>query len=215
MGSKLGVLSEGPARLGYPFHKLFTDVKRIDNLQHLKDVDAVVLWGGTDISPFLYGEKPNNFNEAGELPSKRDSFEWSVLDYCNKNLIPIIGVCRGAQLMCVYDGGKLIQDVGGHGRGHYVVDIEGKKSFYAAASHHQMMLPKANTVLIATAEKRLADFYIGENNAINQFDATFREPEAVFFPDIRGIGFQFHPEWADENDFSVKWSLDKVKEYLL
>lgn len=214
MSTTLGVLPHGPvSKLGWPFNQLFNNSKLVTKPEDLLDVQAVVLWGGEDISPSLYGEKPCQFTDGPEMPSKRDLFEWSILLNAVKLNIPIIGVCRGAQLMCAFDGGKLAQDVNGHGQSHTICTEH--SAFYAPAEHHQMMLPKEGARILAHPPQRRAQFYVSENNTINYFPANFVEPEAVFFPDIKGIGFQFHPEWATKDDPCVKWTLDITKEKLL
>lgn len=214
--TKLGVLAHGSATLGYPFNKLFTECVEIKQPADLfaKNVDAVVLWGGEDISPELYGEQPNQFNECMGPPTKRDLFEWNVLKEAVQLNIPIIGVCRGAQLMCAFDGGKLAQDVAGHQSGHGIHTFD-NRMIVAPANHHQMMLPRDVNELLAWSSTRRAEFYIGENNTIHQLPIGFKEPEAVFFPEINGVGFQFHPEWAEHKHECVTWALDVVKEKLL
>lgn len=189
--TKLGVLGHGPSTLGYPFNALFTECVFITSVKQMmeENLTAVVLWGGEDISPELYGETPNQFNESAGPPSRRDLFEWSVLTEAVKLNIPIIGVCRGAQLMCAFDGGKLAQDVAGHQSGHPMMTLNGKV-LVAPANHHQMMLPKEDNQLLAWSSTRRAEFYIGENNTIHQLLMGFKEPEAVYFRNLKGVGFQ-------------------------
>lgn len=60
----------------------------------LKHEQYVIFWGGTDINPELYGEKPSPYTQ---IPDKyRDNIETQQALYCIKNNIPIIGICRGA-----------------------------------------------------------------------------------------------------------------------
>lgn len=214
----LGVLAYGPTTLGYPFHKLFTTTAHIAAPADLvkEKVQAVVLWGGEDISPFLYGQKASRqFCDAGDTPSKRDLVEWGVMKEAVKLGIPIIGVCRGAQLMCAFDGGTLAQDVSGHGQHHGILTCD-NFSFVAPGDHHQMMLPRAEgNQTLAWSDVRRAQFYIGENNTISPLSPTFKEPEAIYFKDIRGMAFQYHPEWAAAESACVKWTLDMVKEMFL
>lgn len=217
----LACCQEGPHTPGFPFNALFPgEVRQLSpGKMNLVDVEAVVLWGGTDISPALYGEKANKFCEVGDYPSRRDIFEWDVMRECKRLGIPLIGVCRGAQIMCAFDGGKLAQDVSHHMSGHTVVTNNGEL-FNAPASHHQMMLPREGNELLAWASKlpggaRRVETYIGEGDAITIVDEKFKEPEAVYFPDLKGVGFQFHPEWDHKDSVTVKWCLEVVKEKLL
>ena len=76
----------------------------------LKEMDAFVFQGGNDIAPETYGEKPIN-NAQWKGDRYRDEFELELMDYAIKNNKPIYGICRGAQLLNVYFGGTLYQDI--------------------------------------------------------------------------------------------------------
>jgi hypothetical protein len=92
---------------------LFTHKKSIRD--DFKDIDCLLLWGGEDIHPSFYREAPHPRNETQQAaPSERDIHEWKAMLYCKAHNIPMIGVCRGAQFLCVFAGGKLAQDVDRH-----------------------------------------------------------------------------------------------------
>lgn len=210
----LGVLEHGNAD-GFPFTDCFDGIENIRTVKDFRatNVSAVLYWGGTDVSPSLYGERPNSFNQAGHNPSARDLIEWTLMNECKRFGIPMIGVCRGAQLLCVFAGGKLAQDVSGHLSSHYITD--GSERYYAAADHHQMMLP-ANTdhKLIAWADPYRAAWYTDQNDSMVYFEQTFKEPEIVWFPEIKGLAIQPHPEWMPEEADFVKYVKRLVKEYI-
>lgn len=217
----LAICQHGQNSGGFPFNALFPGPTRtlLPGNVDFRDVDAIVFWGGEDISPSLYDEQPNRFCDASPVPSKRDTFEWGLMQEAVQRGIPMIGVCRGAQLMCVFEGGKLAQDVSNHLAGHSIITSKGD-IFNAPANHHQMMLPSKDTELLAWAGcmpggKRRVEFYIGNKDLIEPLPKGFKEPEAVLFPKIRGIGFQFHPEWDYKNSLSVMYTLNTVKEKLL
>lgn len=210
----LGVCEHGPED-GSHFKKLFDKTQLMDSRRDIHKIDCLLLWGGTDVCPALYGEKPNAFNEAGPIPSRRDLLEWTLITEAVARGIPIIGVCRGAQLLCAFDGGTLAQDVGGHQHGHEIVTNDGE-TFFAQANHHQMMLPrKSNTMLASTLLPLHKGHYVGNNDAIINFPEKFLEPEVVYFPDIKAIGFQPHPEWCPEDSAFVQWCLSTVKKVFL
>lgn len=212
----------GPAVPGWPFNKLFPGEVRkfVDKNVDFTDVEAVVLWGGEDISPSLYGQKANKFCESGDSPSRRDLFEWAIMQEAVQRGIPLIGVCRGAQIMCAFAGGELAQDVDGHMSGHGIITSNGQ-TFNAPASHHQMLLPPKEAEVLAWASSKAdgsarAPYYIGEDDAVNWFPDKHKEPEVVYFPNIKGIGFQYHPEWEQEDKGpSIEYTLAIVKEKLL
>ena len=212
---KLLSLNFGPTHLGYPFYKLFQETTRYVPGTDVRKFDAMVLWGGEDISPTLYGQKPNSFCEATNIPSGRDLLEWKLLKEAVASGVKIIGVCRGAQLMCAFDGGKLAQDVGGHMSGHDIEFESGLKVF-AAANHHQMMLPRdVNKVLAWACHKNKPEFYLGEHDTINSFIPGFKQPEVVYFPELHGLGIQPHPEWMDDTEKFVDVCNNLVEDYLL
>ena len=63
------------------------------------------LWGGVDIDSSLYGEPRHPKTQIPD--KKRDREELEKIKTAIRLKVPIIGVCRGAQLLCVYHGGKL------------------------------------------------------------------------------------------------------------
>lgn len=71
--------------------------------------DALVLTGGADVDPFYYAEEPHRL--CHELSPRRDEFEWQILKLADELQKPILGVCRGLQVMNVFYGGTLWQDL--------------------------------------------------------------------------------------------------------
>lgn len=83
------------------------------NFEEIKTCDALILSGGVDIHPEFYQgslEYPN-LPENG-WKEKRDLFETSVFESALEQSIPILGICRGMQLINVVLKGTLIQDLG-------------------------------------------------------------------------------------------------------
>ncbi|BDS11731.1 gamma-glutamyl-gamma-aminobutyrate hydrolase family protein [Aureispira anguillae] len=74
----------------------------------LAQLDGLVLMGGTDIAPSQYNEAPIGKWQGDAL---RDNYELTILDWCFKQDYPILGICRGFQLLNVYFGGTLYQDL--------------------------------------------------------------------------------------------------------
>jgi len=210
----------GPHNGGGPFTKLFTNT--VDASKHgLKGLSAFILWGGTDIHPSLYKAKTSTYGQPPYQPSARDIWEWKALQYCKYNNIPVIGVCRGAQIMNAFAGGKLIQHVNNHHGDHVVVDKEGNE-WDVTSCHHQMLdLEGVDAELLAWTPQVRSRVFMGEDDTCPAHvqkalsEGTFREPETVFFPEFKGIGFQGHPEWAGEKRVFVKTCLDQVTQYCL
>jgi putative glutamine amidotransferase len=75
----------------------------------LEAVDAIVLAPGRDIDPLRYGQEPHSLLAATE--PQRDEFELSLVGAALERDLPILGMCRGVQLLNVALGGTLVQDV--------------------------------------------------------------------------------------------------------
>lgn len=177
-------------------------------------VDALVIWGGQDISPCLYRQKAAKWCGADDEMSHRDAVEVAVVAEAIKHKVPIIGVCRGAQLVCAVAGGKLVQHVTHHGGDHFITTKDGRK-LTTNSYHHQMMYPfDIKHDLIAWSTENRSALYLGETGEMQEMHDKV-EPEVVYFPEIKALGIQGHPEFLDKDDEFVKYSNQLVREYLL
>ncbi|HSV38116.1 MAG TPA: gamma-glutamyl-gamma-aminobutyrate hydrolase family protein [Nocardioidaceae bacterium] len=70
-------------------------------------LDGLVICGGSDVSPERYGQQPHE--QTVRWRDDRDAWELALLDAANA--LPVLGVCRGMQLMAVHAGGELDQHV--------------------------------------------------------------------------------------------------------
>ena len=193
-----------------PLRELFPRPLKISKFSDLHLVDAIVIWGGSDISPSLYYEKPID-RSGPEEPSKRDEYELAIVKHAMRNNIPLIGVCRGAQLICALAGGKLIQDVKGHECGNHEVTTSDGTTFSATSAHHQMMWPyDISHELLSWSTKRKGDIYLPSNTNHAKAMKGKPEPECVFFPQIKALCIQSHPEWESAGSFYNKWFLDQI-----
>lgn len=173
------------------------------------DYDAILLEGGSDIHPSIYND-PNTDSGVGETLSNRDRIELKAInDAITKNAL-VIGICRGAQLACAVAGGKLVQHVNNHGGSHPVTTIDGKQ-FKVSSVHHQQMYPwDVEHDMLAWSSERYSDCYRGHDINMEKHQI---EPEAVYFPTIKALAFQWHPEWyASEGE--IDFTISKIKEKL-
>ena len=148
--------------------------------------DGLLLCGGADVSPSLYGETPTG---AEEPDPARDAAELALLKTYLSYGKPVFGICRGAQLLNVALGGTLIQHVAAHRapvRGepcfHPVHAVEGNllfdlydRDFTVNTYHHQALLSMGNGLTVTAR---------AQDGIIEGFEHT-RLP--VF-------GVQWHPE---------------------
>ncbi len=73
-------------------------------------VDGLLLTGGGDLCPSTYGEDPKH-PQVRYVNLERDRFEVALAEAVMKQGIPVLGICRGMQLLNVVSGGKLIPHV--------------------------------------------------------------------------------------------------------
>lgn len=198
--------------VGYPQtdpFRIFESTVEIEDPNDFKQGDVLILWGGQDIATSLYHQQPNRYTTQ-ELPSKRDIDEINFILAATRLDIPIIGICRGAQLLTVMTGGTLIQHVADHGRSHEILCHTTGKTIRVNSAHHQVCQPVAPAEIIASSEKPVQAY--DENS--EPFILT-DIPEIIHFPQIRALGVQFHPEWQDCSREAVAFVTDCIVEYLI
>ena len=165
-------------------------------------IDGLLVIGGADLDPEVYGAEPAPETEA--TYRERDEFELAMVQRALDRGIPVLGICRGMQVLNVALGGTLRQDIGGpdgqtihrrrlgsfDGTENHVELVEGSLAARAAGEglhvahchHHQ-------------AIDRLADGLVVTGRAVEDGLA-----EAVEAADGRWVlGVQWHPEARDES----------------
>ncbi len=81
-----------------------------DNIRAvLERLDGIILSGGEDLDPVLYGQDPHD--KLGTVVRKRDDHEYKVIEIALELKLPIFAICRGHQVLNAYLGGTLIQDI--------------------------------------------------------------------------------------------------------
>ena len=161
----------------------------------------LILWGGVDISPHWYDETPHPRTQHPNLP--RDEAEFLAVSNAVFEGKPVIGVCRGAQLLCVYNGGKLHQHVPEHqNNSHPILTYDDKIFRDVAADHHQVMIPAGDYVMYATAYKKC------------ELEETCDDytPEVVYWPKTKCLAVQPHPEWMDSSHPFNVWLNNLIKQ---
>ena len=195
------VLYNGIYGGGHPFVTLAKSVKSVKRPEEMdSDSSALVVWGGADIEPSIYGHPKS---ETCYTHPERDGQEMALIRQAIDMSIPIIGVCRGAQLLCAMAGGFLIQDTSNHaGRYHECLTSEGSV-IKVNSIHHQMMAgyEELDHELLAWSKDRLSTHYTWKDDRAYPIPDTFVEPELINFNSIKGFAIQWHPEaMASETD---------------
>ncbi len=82
----------------------------VDQAVSLEGMDGLLLTGGTDINPKLYGQAANEYVDVPD--DQRDEVEWQLLESALVRDLPVLAICRGMQLLNVQRGGTLLQHLG-------------------------------------------------------------------------------------------------------
>jgi putative glutamine amidotransferase len=77
--------------------------------RQVEAIDAILIQGGLDVTPSLYNEEPKP--EIGQTDIQTDNFLIEVIKQAVERKIPILGICRGLQILNVAFGGNLYQDL--------------------------------------------------------------------------------------------------------
>jgi putative glutamine amidotransferase len=121
------------------------DIQAVDEAL-ARGFDGLLLTGGGDVDPRLYGEKPSK--QVYGVSETRDYTEWMALDKAFERGVPVMGICRGMQLIAVHNGGSLKQHVTGHRGVKHLVEAEAGSKFRDAirddrghfeSLHHQVV----------------------------------------------------------------------------
>ncbi|MGL4848039.1 MAG: gamma-glutamyl-gamma-aminobutyrate hydrolase family protein [Clostridium sp.] len=177
-----------------------------DNLDVIKNqidaIDGLLITGGYDINPLEYNEEP--LKGLGITSNKRDFCEFNLLKYATSKNIPFLGICRGHQLLNVFNGGTLFQDMnsmdnffvnhlqtGEPNKGFHTVSISKSSNLFnifgeeysVNSFHHQSVKDLAPGFNVSAKSKD------GCIEAIEKID------ENNFF-----MGVQWHPEIMAKDD---------------
>lgn len=156
------------------------------------DADIVCFTGGEDVTPALYGDAahPATWNNP-----HRDEKERAIFDQCVFSDIPMIGICRGGQFLNVMNGGRMYQHVEKHAchAGHMMTVIETGEEVFVSSTHHQMMMPGEDAVLLAYAKLGgQREWYDGH---VEKRDISNTDYEVLAYKSTNSICFQPHPEF--------------------
>jgi putative glutamine amidotransferase len=157
--------------------------------QVLARFDGLLLLGGGDLDPSLYGADEWH-PEVGGVDERHDAFELAALRAALDLDLPVLAVCRGCQVLNVALGGTLRQHVDDHrGRLHPVTVVAGSRTEAAMGttsaagwSRHHQVIDRVGDGLVVTAH--------ADDGLV----------EGVELPDRWAVGVQWHPEDSAADD---------------
>ncbi len=172
----------------------------------LKGIDGLIITGGGDIDPSHYGESPIEKLERVSL--ERDNTELNLLKRAEEENIKTLAICRGHQLLNVYKGGSLYQDIGEAG----FTDIEHANPYENALKHiHEVEIEKNTKLEEVLNIKNLkvnsihhqAIKKLGKNLIVSA-KSTDGIIEGIETTDVwEAIGVQWHPEYISNDKAST------------
>ncbi len=155
-------------------------------------LDGLILSGGNDIDPTLYGGDKEAHNTP--LDKKRDAFELKMIDNAYKKRIPILGICRGAQLINIYFEGTLYPKI---------LDLDEYIIHRNSVFPIKSAIIKRISKLFSITKKKEVVINSIHNQAINEVGEDLKV-SACYYNIIEAIekedypfllGVQWHPEY--------------------
>lgn len=177
----------------------------------LSRLDGLLLAGGNDVSPLMFHQRP--INELGEVNPLRDFFETRLIQRAKALQMPVLGICRGVQVMNTALGGTLWQDLSSQFR-----SADGQKPMRHSQtcpgrypSHRVTVLPKTLlSTLIPAGQVEVNSFH---HQAVATPAASLRITAVAEDGVIEGVecpshpfflGVQWHPERMVESDGAAR-----------
>jgi len=185
---------------------LLPDLENEDwNAALLSGFDALLLSGGSDVAPASYGESP--LREEWQGDRKRDLYEQSLIHAAKEMRIPVLGICRGCQIMNVACGGSLYQDIATQNAGS---ERHRDQDLYDELTHDvEISKPSVLESILGKTEMSINSVH---HQAIKELGgglvSVARSPDGIIEA-IEGtdgqffLGVQWHPEWLQAGQGEV------------
>jgi len=201
----------------------------------VKEVDAVIFTGGEDISPTLLKKvtKWHGIEEEIDFNATRDVSDYILMSYCLENDIPMMGFCRGMQMLAVVSGGKMIGDIPTYFKNkglNYNYEHRNQKatpdSYRDYAPHDVQIIDKNSIVYSIYGTDTVKNVPSWHHQAVESVEDTdlavtaitptagIDMIEAIERTDKTfAIGLQFHPEAAAVKHLENKNNPNKYMDY--
>lgn len=152
-----------------------------------KDADAMILPGGADINPKLYNEP---LNGSVNIDDELDKQNYEAIKYFVEGKKPILGICRGLQVLNVYFGGSLVQNIDNHRK----IDADTDQTHIVHASDKDIISLYGKDFVVNSAHHQIVDRLAGD------FTVTMKSEEGY----VEGMNHTSLPIYA------VQWHPERV-----
>lgn len=171
-------------------------------MEALQIADGLLLPGGWDVDPSHYGELPHP--NLGKVVPQVDAIDIPAARYALENDLPVLGICRGSQVLNVAAGGSLIQDI----PSQVLSDLfHRQKGDLEQAVHHVTLAPKSRLAQVLGSNRLFVNS--SHHQAVKQcgqglvvsgqaLDGVVESIEAPGHP--FALGVQWHPEAMLQTD---------------
>jgi putative glutamine amidotransferase len=153
------------------------------------DIDGLLLPGGWDVDPARYGEKPDP--KVGDTDPELDETEIQLFQLARNEKVPVLGICRGQQVINVAMGGTLLQHLEGHevrafGRKHlaHTASVDPASELGHAAEGRQIQVNSLHHQAVRSVAPGLRQTATGDDGTI----------EGLETDDGLVVAVQCHPE---------------------
>lgn len=184
--------------------------------EKLEEANLCLAIGGEDWHPSWYQNKDIIPHRSLHCNYHRDQYEIKEFEKAINLNIPIVGVCRGSQIMPVLAGrnGKIIQHQSNNKFNHLFKTHDGL-ILNCTSEHHNAAYPydlnKEDYELLGWSENILSFRFLNQNEQVPEDKP---ETEVVFYPKIKSLGFQMHWEWDLANKNGIQWAQKTLIKFL-
>lgn len=168
--------------------------------EYAQALSGILFAGGGDIHPKYFGEEPQAGFEMGIILPQRDSFEIRLYKEAKKRRMPMLGICRGIQLMAVAAGGSIYQDIDtGTKRVQRIRHMQKAPDW--CETHSVSILPDTRLAQIYGVERIMTNSFhhqsvknVPDGYRVSALsgDGIVEAIESLYLPFC--IGVQWHPE---------------------